>query len=819
MYILALESLLVALVTFGLTMLNKKAKFFINKPRWVQQIIIGLIYGALATFLSQFGFLEDDFINENIRDAAPICAGLFFGMPAGIISGVIGGIYRYVSVYWGASETTQIACALCTVFSGISAGAARKFMFKDNNPGIVFAFWVAAGCETLDMLLIFLTNMNDLTMAYQIVDKATFVLLGFNMIAVGLSDVIVEPEQFKITKPRKLRPSFVSNLNISIIALITVTGIITYIINKGIAESQAISNLTYNINNVYKQVVDENKVNDSIKSWSVGNTGGILVYKDDELLSCSQYGMEQDITTINFEMPDKDVDIYTLTKAKLNDEDIYVAYYFDAEESPYKVYAYMSQLDVYLTSNTTLYTTLYTEILIYITLLCLIYQIVEAKMIKPIHKVNKQLEQITSGELNTSINIQNSYEMKELSKDFNLTVTSLRSLISEAEHRNEKELELAKLIQMSAVPSSFPAFATRTEIDIFASMHTAKEVGGDFYDFYFVDDTHLAMLIADVSGKGIPAAMFMMSAKTLIKSLAESGKSVDEIFKEANIKLCKSNEAEMFLTAWMGIIDLETGILSFVSAGHNPPLLYRKNQEFTYIKEKPNFIMAGLSTSKYVKHDYQLNPGDKIYLYTDGVTEAEDINHGQYGEEQLLKTLNKNKDLPVTDIAENILKDVQGFVKDAPQSDDITMLSFELKHLKSLNSITVYPDSDSIVTITNFVIDRLTKLNISSSIRNKIEITVDEIFSNIQKYGKASKATISFDFNKDKLTIKFIDNGYQFDPLAKKDPNVSLTADEREIGGLGIFMVKKLASSISYKYENNENILSIDFDLNNKEKA
>lgn len=815
LYILAIESLLVAAVSFGISFLKEKKKFFDKLPEWLEQTLIGLLFAGLAIFLDKFGYLDNNIVNENIRDSAPICAGLFFGLPSGIISGVIAGLYRFFSVYWGGVASTQLACSIATVLSGVLSGLGRKFMFKNHNPGIVLSLWIAIGCETIDLLLIFLTNMDNLILAYRIIDAASFVQIGFNALAVLISDLVVERKKPNFKPPYKLRPSFLNALNVSIICLVCLTGTMTFFINSGVAESQTNTNLTYNIDNVMKLIKENDGLNDSIKTWSVGEFGGIIVYKDSTLISCSQNNTALDLRSIDFKITSGDNEAYKLMKGMLNDEKVYTAYY---SEAGYTVYAYITEEGTYLTRNTTLYTTLFIEILIYITMLCMVYQSVERQMIKPIHRFNDELKKITKGELNTTIDIHNSIEFQELSRDLNTTVNSLKTLISEAEHRNEKELELAKEIQMSAVPSSFPAFPSRKEIDIYALMNTAKEVGGDFYDFYFIDDTHLAILIADVSGKGIPAAMFMMSSKTLIKSLAESGKNVDEIFKEANTRLCEHNDAEMFLTAWMGIIDLETGILSFVSAGHNPPLIYRKTQEFVYIKEKPNFIMAGMPNSKYIKHEYQLNPDDKLYLYTDGVTEAENSQQKLYGNENLLKALNKNKELSVTDIANNVLKDVKDFTHDTPQSDDITMVSFELKYLNSSNSITIYPDQSSLGIITDFVDKKLAKLNISQTLRNKVEIAVDEIFSNIQKYGEATLATISFSFEEDKLVVSFIDNGYKFDPLKKEDPNISLKASERKIGGLGIFLVKKLSSSISYKYKDNLNYLYIEFNLKNKDK-
>ena len=205
-------------------------------------------------------------------------------------------------------------------------------------------------------------------------------------------------------------------------------------------------------------------------------------------------------------------------------------------------------------------------------------------------------------------------------------------------------------------------------------MDTAKEVGGDFYDFYFVGEDKLAFLIADVSGKGIPAAMFMMQAKTLLKSFAETGSAVNDVLTNANEKLCENNDAGMFVTAWMGIIDLKTGLVEFANAGHNPPLVRHKDGSFEYLKSRAGFVLAGMEGIRYKKNELQLNAGDEILLYTDGVTEATDANEQLYGEDRLLKLMNTLNGVPADSVCGAVKADVDKFVGDAPQFDDITMV-------------------------------------------------------------------------------------------------------------------------------------------------
>lgn len=253
----------------------------------------------------------------------------------------------------------------------------------------------------------------------------------------------------------------------------------------------------------------------------------------------------------------------------------------------------------------------------------------------------------------------------------------LKKVTAEKE-RIGAELAVATQIQASMLPSIFPAFPQRSEFDIYATMTPAKEVGGDFYDFFLVDENHLAVVIADVSGKGVPAALFMVIAKTLIQNHAQTGEHPAEVFTKVNRQLCENNEAGLFVTAWMGILNLTTGEFIYVNAGHNPPLLLQEKGDFHYLKSRPGFVLAGMEETRYREGSLTLKAGDLLYLYTDGVTEATDTRDQLYGEERLLKKLNESKDLPLSEILHGVKEDVDLFAKEAEQFDDITMLALRV---------------------------------------------------------------------------------------------------------------------------------------------
>jgi sigma-B regulation protein RsbU (phosphoserine phosphatase) len=245
--------------------------------------------------------------------------------------------------------------------------------------------------------------------------------------------------------------------------------------------------------------------------------------------------------------------------------------------------------------------------------------------------------------------------------------------------RIETELSLASRIQENSVPNDFPVFPDRSEFDIYASMTPAKEVGGDFYNFYFVDDDHLAIVIGDVSGKGIPAALFMMVTNILISERARSGGSPAEILTYVNDDLCAHNKADMFVTVWLGILELSTGRLVSTNAGHEYPAIYKKNKGFKELRSKHSFVVGGMEGIKYKDEEMVLKKGDKIFLYTDGVPEATDANDELFGVDRMIEALNECEAESCEQILTYVRGKVDEFVGEAPQFDDLTMLCIEYR--------------------------------------------------------------------------------------------------------------------------------------------
>lgn len=419
----------------------------------------------------------------------------------------------------------------------------------------------------------------------------------------------------------------------------------------------------------FQQDIDEFVVGVT-RNRHVGSGGCIVIADEEWNIVSDRYGNEgKNLNVTGLWIGDRPEDqVFTA--------DVYgqISYCMYHTTEGYRIVAVMPQSEAALSRNVSVIVTTAMQIVVFVALFIMIFVLVKQLVVNNIYQINNSLSAITEGKLDTVVDVRSHVEFDDLSNDINSTVDTLKHYIADANARIDAELAFAKAIQHSALPSVFPPYPNRKEFDIHATMHTAKEVGGDFYDFYFVDEDTLAFLVADVSGKGIPAAMFMMQSKTLLKSCTESGMSVEQVFTTANDKLCENNDAGMFVTAWMGLLNVKTGQLTFANAGHNPPLLRRADGSFEYLKTRAGFVLAGTEGIRYRKNEQQLNPGDTIYLYTDGVTEATDTAENLYGEDRLLTLLNKQQSVSAKDICEAVKTDVDAFAGEAEQFDDITML-------------------------------------------------------------------------------------------------------------------------------------------------
>ena len=340
----------------------------------------------------------------------------------------------------------------------------------------------------------------------------------------------------------------------------------------------------------------------------------------------------------------------------------------------YLLTAELPEEEMYVSRDSILKVLIIGNLILFGVIFILVSRLLQKVVINGIYSVNDSLNEITGGNLEKQVSVATTTEFRTLSNGINATVSALKKAIENEAKRLDAELETGKMIQTSVLPVDF---TENERYQLHAGMFTAREVGGDFYDFFAIDEDHLAILIADVSGKGITAALYMMTAKTLLKELLQKH-PVEEAFDIANQELCKSNKAHMFLTAFAGVIDLRTGVMTCVNAGHNPPVLKHADGTAEYLKIKHCLVLSASRKARYTAVDLQLKKDDKIILYTDGVTEAMNCSKQLFGEERLLKMLSSNNASP-KEIVELIRNEVSEFAGSEPQNDDITLLVMEYK--------------------------------------------------------------------------------------------------------------------------------------------
>jgi sigma-B regulation protein RsbU (phosphoserine phosphatase) len=453
-------------------------------------------------------------------------------------------------------------------------------------------------------------------------------------------------------------------------------------------------------------------------------------------------------------------------------------------------------------------------------MLFLAYLLISRLINAPIKQLTSDVSRLVFGNLDTRINIESKDELGQLAQAFNKMTGDLKKSIEENAHEHAEkeristELSVATEIQASMLPCIFPPFPEKTEFDIYASMLPAREVGGDFYDFFFIDKENLVVVIADVSGKGIPAALFMVITKTLIKNCS-SCRNPKSVFETVNKKLCEGNETSMFVTAFLGFYNVPTGKFIYVNAGHNPPLIKKRGKGYEFLKTEPCLVLAFLNDTKYKEEVIFLEPEDTLYLYTDGVTEAMNNDKDMFGEQRLLAAANQAGDSSTKELLHSIKRELDNFTDGAEQYDDVTMLALKItkpvSDSEKTKELVVEAKLENLEKTIDFINAKLKTLEYPPDLQNEIDIAIEEIFMNIANYAyepQTGEVAVSIS-TEDKTLIRFEDSGKPFNPLEQPAPDFEKPITARDIGGLGVFMVKKIMDEIEYTRQDDKNILTV----------
>lgn len=446
-------------------------------------------------------------------------------------------------------------------------------------------------------------------------------------------------------------------------------------------------------------------------------------------------------------------------------------------------------------------------------------------MIRPLNEFAQSAMEIARGNFSAELpNSKSSYEMRSLHNSFSFMQKSLQNYIDELrvttanKERIESELRIAHDIQMGMVPKIFPPFPKRNDIDLYAKLVPAKEVGGDLYDF-FIEENKLHFIIGDVSGKGVPASLVMAVICRLFRTVASSIHIPSHILNILNNAISESNESNMFCTAFVGILDLDTGHLQYCNAGHNPPVIVTAKGETQMLPVIPNLAMGIWEGFEYQDQECFIEKGTNIFLYTDGVNEAENTDKELYGEDRMLQFLSKHHASKPHDIIEGIYNDVKQYTAGAEQNDDITMLCCSCilsPNISDGKRLVMSNDVADIAMMTEFIENFCEEYQLPTDICFKLNLALEEAVSNVMKYAypENEKHEIILTVNKNDGSIVFelTDSGIAFDPTLVEDADVALSAEERTIGGLGIFLIRKIMKSVEYKREGEKNVLTMIFE-------
>lgn len=456
-----------------------------------------------------------------------------------------------------------------------------------------------------------------------------------------------------------------------------------------------------------------------------------------------------------------------------------------------------------------------------LVMLVLSYQIVR-KLTRPLIEFTASAQKIAEGNFNTTLpDIRSKDEMKMLRDSFDFMQHSLIAYTEELKRttankeRIDSELRIASDIQMGMIPKKFPPFPEREDIDLYATLIPAKEVGGDLYDF-FIDEDRLYFTVGDVSGKGVPSSLLMAMTRSLFRNIATHLKSPEVILRSLNDSIAESNETGMFVTLFLGIIDLKSGKMEYCNAGHNAPVVYYRGSA-AFLEVHPNIPLGLFEGFEFKKQEIQLASDTQILVYTDGVTEAESTTQELFSEERLLALFDKGKQTKTPkEIVEEILDEVHIHSIGAEQSDDITLLCIQYRPPKQ--EIVIRNEIQELSKVAKFIEELGDELALTSDMVFNLNLVLEEAISNIILYAYRNETgkeiTIKAEYNGKSVSFTIIDTGEPFDPTKAKKADITLSAEERPVGGLGIFLIKQIMNEVEYRRIDGQNVFTLRKDLN-----
>ena len=668
---LAVIEVLLTAAGWGYFTVGRIAFTILHIPVFIATILIGLWPGVLVAgvfgmtsfqmaFIDPKGFL--DYLFQDPRISI---------LPRLMIPFAVWLIYRAVrKLIDDRTISAQMVCAGFASMGGVIANAAFVII------SLAFLYPEAVGItEDLSASTIVITNIIAINMVYEIAIAIFVTCLA--VLIVRKYSILPDTNE---GQDRSIRKTFRKWLLLFMMLFFSIMLFYLYSLFTHQDRHNAEMLLNEKAGDVARMISSSGKPvhrND----LTIGSTGFVTLSRDDVIIKSGLKSL--DVRLLSDMCPEYDeIEKGIVYDMELNG--IYGAGMVSAVDD-IVILSFLPDSEIYAERNHTLAALLGGLLFLYMLLYVTISTLLQRNVVQRIQDVNDSLSQIRSGNLDEKVTAGGNTEFEELSLGINTTVDALKKTMQEIEEKNKREMEFAREVQNAALPSGSLTCA-EPAVTVLGSMNAARDVGGDFYDYFLIGEDKLCVMIADVSGKGVPAALFMMTAKTMLRNLVLSGRTPAQAMQLANVQLCENNEKGMFVTAWLGILDLPTGTLQFANAAHNPPVLKKKGEPFIFMdhkKYKRSLMLAGLETTRYVNNEIHLGSGDMLFLYTDGVTEAANAAQQLYGEERLLQCLEENYTLAPADLIRTVRADIDAFAAGTEQFDDITItvLNMEAFHV------------------------------------------------------------------------------------------------------------------------------------------
>lgn len=863
----ALDIVNISLFSLGVVVLTVLVELVLTRVKLIKtikklyvDIVIGLLFLGYNILMISFAVQSH---NPEVPMIFTTClipvvvTGLLFDWPALIVVGL--GSFFYRAFYLFPSvDYLRWPSSISIAIIAIAVFLLKRFIFTDKNSSKlnwIYGFFVGFFAETVRMFFILIGNMRRVNTIYTYIvayDIASILVTGVIVALCVLMVLLFNHVSIKakIFHDDRLSAKVQKRIFIAVIISFIASFALTSEITRGKTRRDSMYSVVTEANDIaYVITIAEHEQDIQLvaKRRHVQIYGLSVVINADTNIVISILDDESLIQYLNKQMPDfasgKHLTDYNPIdpndpKATTDNRERYV--FFDniagvdcmfswsqsaatfGNHQKYNILSLLPTQEINTNYGVSVRTSIYLQIIIFSILYLIIVHFVERKVLYNIKSINNSLEQIMDGNLDTQVNAKGSKEFITLSDNINLTVGALKNYSDEIGRRLAEETELAADIQKNSVITVFP---NERNFDVYATMRTAKEVGGDFYDYVKINDDKVVFLIADVVGNGIVSAMYMIRAKTLIKSLLvedEKTKDIDivSVMDKVNKELNRGNTMSVGMSMWIGVLDTKANTLKYINANHEVPLVCLDDEIYKPLPCKKNVYLGLDPNYVYETETITFAPGSEIILYLDGIVNLKNTKGEKYGLDSLVKLCNETQYFTAKQLIQNVNDDLDRFAKDVPDLEtDLTtfclIYSGEVEK-KPEHEITLKAIPNNTPIATKFVESIMQQYNCSQKSQAIMLIAVDELFSNIAYYAYKGKpgggnGTIRIEIKGQEFKMQLIDSGTPFNPLAHLDPNyINSSAEERtNKGGLGIFMVRRSVDDMQYVYENGQNILTI----------